>query len=113
MQDATKDIRTNLYAGYVDPLPAKRLANLIGTIKAVLIALVALGTLVAVVEITSSTYGGSVLLPILSGVVSATTIYVTFGWLEQTLRLLIGIAYNTAESADLVPEPDADPGDRA
>lgn len=86
------------YAGYVDTRLAHRLASTINTCKVILIALIAVGAI-----------GGSVVAPTelavafgLYGAVCAVSIYVTFGWLEHTLRLLIGIAFNTAEGADLI-----------
>ena len=97
MGDTWKSEKAAPYAGYVDVLPAKRLANAIGTVKAVLMGLTVLG---AVLLLGSSPDAGVV--AVLWAVVAISTIYVTFGWLEQTLRLLIGIAYNTAESADLM-----------
>ena len=98
MAETTREFRANPYAGYVDVLPAKRLANAIATIKAVLIGLSLLGTILLILLMGSN----AVVVVIVYGFVSAVLIYVTFGWLEQTLRLLIGIAYNTAESADLM-----------
>lgn len=103
MGEQMKGFRANPYAGYVDVMPAKRLANAIGTIKAVLIGLVLLVTVLAAANIGSDVF----VLVLVYGVVSAVSIYVTFGWLEQTLRLLVGIAYNTAETADLMA-PDED-----
>ena len=102
MADTTREFRANPYAGYVDVLPAKRLANTISTVKAVLIGLVVLGTILLVLLMGSD----AVVLLVVYGFVSVVSIYVTFGWLEQTLRLLIGIAYNTAESADLMAPDD-------
>ena len=102
MAETTREFRSNPYAGYVDVLPAKRLANAIATVKAVLIGLAVVGSVL--VGISS---GGTLLVVIIYGVVSVVSIYVTFGWLEQTLRLLIGIAYNTAESADLMAPEDS------
>ncbi len=85
------------YAGHVDVVPAARLANTIGTVKLVLVVLVA----VVSVLVAATSYAG--LFPLIWGLVVALSIYITFGWLEQTLRLLIGIAYNSAESAGLGP----------
>lgn len=98
MAETTREFRANPYAGYVDVLPAKRLANAISTIKAVLIGLAVLGSILLTLSLGSD----AVLVVLIYGVVTVASIYVTFGWLEQTLRLLIGIAYNTAESADLM-----------
>lgn len=97
MGDTWKSEKANPYAGYVDVLPAKRLANAIGTVRTVLMALVALGAVFLILNAP-----GLELLAVLYALVALGTVYVTFGWLEQTLRLLIGIAYNTAESADLM-----------
>ena len=102
MAETTREFRANPYAGYVDVLPAKRLANAIATIKAVLICLAVLGS----VLLASSLGSDAVFIVIIYGFVSVVSIYVTFGWLEQTLRLLIGIAFNTAESADLMAPED-------
>lgn len=102
MAETTREFRANPYAGYVDVLPAKRLANAIATIKAVLIGLAVLGSIL----LASSLGSDAVLIVIIYGFVSVVSIYVTFGWLEQTLRLLIGIAFNTAESADLMAPED-------
>ena len=102
MADTTREVRANPYAGYVDVVPAKRLANAIATVKAVLIGLAVLGSTLLALSLGS----GMVLVVIVYGFVSVVSIYVTFGWLEQTLRLLIGIAFNTAESADLMAPED-------
>ena len=102
MAETTREFRANPYAGYVDVLPAKRLANAIATVKAVLIGLSVLGTVLLTFFMRSE----AVVVVIVYGFVSVVLIYVTFGWLEQTLRLLIGIAYNTAESADLMAPGD-------
>ncbi len=98
MGETIREFRAHPYAGYVDVLPAKRLANAIGTVKAVLIGLVVVGTLV----VAFGSGSNAVILVLLYGLVTSVSIFVTFGWLEQTLRLLVGIAYNTAESADLM-----------
>jgi hypothetical protein len=102
MAETTREFRANPYAGYVDVLPAKRLANAIATVKAVLIGLSVLGTILLTFFMRSE----AVVVVIVYGLVSVVLLYVTFGWLEQTLRLLIGIAYNTAESADLMAPDD-------
>ena len=102
MAETTREFRANPYAGYVDVLPAKRLANTIATVKAVLIGLSLLGTILLILLMGSD----AVVVMIVYGFVSVVSIYVVFGWLEQTLRLLIGIAYNTAESADLMAPDD-------
>ena len=99
MGETIRQFRANPYAGYVDVLPAKRLANTIGTVKVVLIGLVVIGSAITAANVGSD---GAGLLVLVYGFVSAVSVYVTFGWLEQTLRVLIGIAYNTAESADLM-----------
>jgi hypothetical protein len=84
-----------------DTRPARRLAGTIGTIRTVLLGLVGLGVLL--VSFTAGyPVGVRAAVPVLIGVwiygvISAATIYVLFGWLEHTLRLLIGIAHNTAD----------------
>lgn len=83
------------HAGFVDVGPARRLANAIATAKTVLIVIAAGGAVLGTIG------GGAVVL--LFGFVAIVSIYVTFGWLEHTLRLLVGIAFNTAEAADLEP----------
>src|SRR5688572_9508321 len=103
MAETAREFRANPYAGYVDVLPAKRLANAIATVKAVLIGLAVLGSILLAMSLGS----GAVLVVVIYGFVTVVSIYVTFGWLEQTLRLLIGIAYNTAESADLMNPEDS------
>lgn len=87
-------------AGYVDTRSARRLANTIGMLKTVLISLIALCTALGAMA------NGGVLavMVLLGGAVSAGCVYVTFGWLEHTLMLLICIAYNTAERAHLIPQ---------
>ncbi|WP_457189274.1 hypothetical protein [Nocardioides sp. P5_E3] len=63
--------------------------------------LIALGALVG--GLMSGTAIGFGIL-VVYGAVSALAAYVIFGWLEQTLELLIGIAFNTAEGAKLIEE---------
>lgn len=87
-----------LPAGYVDVLPAERLANLIATARTALVVLV-----LVVGIVLGVTSGASLWPPVLVGLAAALTIHVTFGWLEQTLRLLVGIARNTAEAAGVGP----------
>ena len=83
----------------MDVLPAKRLANAIAT----LICLAVLGS----VLLASSLGSDAVFIVVIYGFVSVVSIYVTFGWLEQTLRLLIRIAFNTAGvPADLMAPED-------
>lgn len=106
MGDTWKSEKANPYAGYVDVLPAKRLANTIGTVKVVLMVLAALGPVALLFASPELA-----VLAILYGLVAVGIIYVTFGWLEHTLRLLVGIAYNTAESADLMAVVDEDEPD--
>ena len=89
-------------AGYVDTQPVRRLANTIETLRGLLLLLTALGT---VGWMIASGNCWLAVMFLLYGVISGVTIYVFFGWLEQTLRLLTGIAYNTAFSADLMTDP--------
>ena len=91
------------HAGYVDIHSAQRLANTINTIKTVLIALIVIGPLAGAIALGTST----AVVIVLYGAVTAVAVYVLFGWFEHTLRLLIGIAFNTAEGADLI-EHDSD-----
>lgn len=92
-----------------DTRPARRLAGTIGTVKTVLLVLVGLGVLLLSVTVAypaGARAAGPVLVVVWAhGVISAATIYVLFGWFEQTLRLLIGIAHNTADSPGLF-DPD-------
>ncbi|MBC2934355.1 hypothetical protein [Nocardioides sp. zg-1228] len=90
----TPRIAAEPYAGHAYVLPAKRLANAIGTAKILFIAMAVLG---AVLNLGSD--AAPVL--VLWAFVAVVSIYVTFGWLEETLRLLVGIAHNTAGTAAL------------
>lgn len=85
--------------GYAVIWPATRVANTISSISLLLIALVVLSS----VGIAVSAGGGAALVVLIYAAMVSLLIYVTSGWLEQLLRLLIGIAYNTAEGAGLMP----------
>ena len=98
MEDALK------HAGYAVVRPATRLANTISSLTYVLIFLVAIST----IGIAVAAQGEFAFVVVVYGAMLAISLYVTFGWLEQTLRLLIGIAYNTAEGADLMPTTEDD-----
>ena len=81
-----------------DTRPARRLADTIEMLKRLLLALVVVGVGLGVV----AGLNGGVLVMLVSalyGLVAAATIYVMFGRFEHTLRLLIGIAHNTADAA--------------
>lgn len=86
-------------AGFVDVGPARRLASAIDTIRVLLMILAGVGTLAGV----ANADGAFAAIVLIYGLVAVVSIYVTFGWLESTLRLLVGIAYNTAEAANLEP----------
>lgn len=90
----------------VDTRPARRLAGTIDTVKRLLLALVLLGTGLAVVAGIGTADEGGLFLAfgaLLYGLIVAVSIYVTFGWFEHTLRLLVGIAHNTADAAGFTP----------
>ncbi len=86
-------------AGLVDVGLARRLANAIGTAKVVLMVICGLAVLAAML---SSPTEAAIVFAVW-GVVSIVSIYVLFGWFEYTLRLLAGIAVNTAGAATLEP----------
>jgi hypothetical protein len=90
----------------MDTRPARRLAGTIASVKTLLLFLVGLGILIVVgAGLWTADDGGLVLAlgGLLYGLISAVSIYVTFGWLEHTLRLLVGIAHNTADAAGFEP----------
>lgn len=93
-------------AGHTDVQAAAKLANLIATARVAMVMLV----LVAGVVLGAM---ASDLLVVVGGLVVAVALHVNFGWLEQVLRLLIGIAYNTAEAAGIGPRTSADESVRA
>ncbi len=91
----------------MDTRPARRLADTIDTVKRLLLALVLLGTAIVVFAgFGNADDGGAVLaiVGLIYGAISAVSIYVLFGWFEHTLRLLIGIMHNTADTAGFQPE---------
>ena len=59
MAETNREFRANPYAGYVDVLPAKRLANAIATIKAVLIGLSLLGTILLIAALLAASFWGA------------------------------------------------------
>lgn len=79
---------------------ATRLVYIIGLLKWFALGAIALGVLGATV--LSFAGGGDHLGPAISlvvwvyGIVAAIGVYVTMGWLQQTLLMLVGIAKNTA-----------------
>lgn len=93
-------------AGYCDTKPARRLIKTIALLQGLSLVLIALGTLLAAFA-ASASGGGFVILVLLYGAIAGVSTFVVFGWLEQTLELLVGIAFNTAEGADMMDlEPD-------
>jgi hypothetical protein len=91
-------------AGFVDTRPARRLANNIESLKSLLLILTALATIGGMIGVGGDAPGLAIIFAIY-GVISGVSIYVFFGWLENTLRLLTGIAYNTAFSAGVMAGP--------
>jgi hypothetical protein len=87
------------HPGLVDVGLARRLANAIGTAKAVLMAIAGVAVLAAML---TSPPAAAIAFAV-CGVVSIVSIYVLFGWFEYTLLLLVGIAINTAGAATLEP----------
>jgi len=86
--------------GSVSTGGATRLVYVIGLLKWVALAVIALG----VVGGTALSFaGGDQFGPAISlivwvyGLVGAVAVYVTMGWLQQTLLMLVGIAKNTAK----------------
>jgi hypothetical protein len=89
--------------GSVSTGGATRLVYVIGLLKWTALIVIALG----VVGVTAlalaggdadAAYGPAVsLLVLVYGTVAALAVYVTMGWLQQTLLMLIGIAKNTAK----------------
>ncbi len=86
--------------GSVSTSGATRLVYVIGLLKWLALAVIAIGVLGAT---TLSLAGaGNELGPAISllvwvyGIISAVAVYVTMGWLQQTLLMLVGIAKNTA-----------------
>jgi hypothetical protein len=87
-------------AGYCDTRTAQRLTNTIFSIRIVLTSLIVLMSARAA-YIAYEAESSLLLLVIGVGAMMALSVYVTFGWLEQTLVLLIGIAHNTAQEANV------------
>jgi hypothetical protein len=87
------------HPGLVDVAMARRLAHAIGTAKAVLMAITGVAVLAAMLSSSSA----AAIAFAVCGVASIVSIYVLFGWFEYTLRLLVGIAINTAGAATLDP----------
>ena len=88
----------------VNTRSAQRLAHTIGTLRSVLIVLViTVATAVAVTAPADSL----VILSLVYGAAAAICVYVTFGWLEHTLSLLVDIAHNTADRAQPLRHPES------
>ena len=87
--------------GSVNTGGAIRLVYVIGLLKWFALGAIALGVLGA----TAVGFAGSgdqlgptiSLLVWMYGIVAAVAVYVTMGWLQQTLLMLVGIANNTAK----------------
>jgi hypothetical protein len=89
--------------GAVNTGAATRLVYTIGLIKWVVLALIAGAVLIATVFSTSDQNpfaGVLVFVMWIYGLVSALSVYVFLGWLQQTLLMLVGIAKNTARGSD-------------
>ena len=86
--------------GSVNTGGATRLVYVIGLLKWFALGAIALGALGAT---ALGFAGGDQLGPAISllvwmyGIVAAVAVYVTMGWLQQTLLMLVGIAKNTAK----------------
>lgn len=83
----------------VSTAAATRLAYTIGTIKWLILGLIALGVVggTAIGLAGDTQLGGAISVAIwLYGAVAGLGVYVVLGWLQQTLLMLIGIARNTA-----------------
>lgn len=87
-------------AGSVSTGGATRLIYVIGLLKWFALGFIALGVIGATA--LGFTGGGNQLGPAISlvvwvyGILAAVAVYVTMGWLQQTLLMLVGIARNTA-----------------
>ena len=87
--------------GSVSTGGATRLVYVIGLLKWFALAVIALGVVGA--SALAFAGGGDQLGPAISlavwiyGIVGAIGVYVTMGWLQQTLLMLVGIAKNTAQ----------------
>jgi hypothetical protein len=87
--------------GSVSTGGATRLVYVIGFLKWIALAVIALGVLGAT-ALSLAGGDGSLgpalsLLVLVYGTVAALAVYVAMGWLQQTLLMLIGIAKNTAK----------------
>lgn len=87
--------------GSVNTGAATRLVYVIGTLRWIALIVIAVGVAGAILMAFA---GGGVeigsafsLLALVYGAVAAIAVYVTMGWLQQTLLMLIGIAKNTAK----------------
>jgi hypothetical protein len=87
--------------GSVSTGGATRLVYVIGMLKWIAMVVIALGVAGAAALALAggdSSFGPALsLLVLVYGVVAALAVYVTMGWLQQTLLMLIGIAKNTAK----------------
>ncbi|RYU14816.1 hypothetical protein [Nocardioides iriomotensis] len=86
--------------GAVSTGAATRLVYVIGLLKWIALAVIAVGVLGATaLSLAGQNPFGDAISLIISvyGVVAAISVYVTMGWLQQTLLMLIGIAKNTAK----------------
>ena len=86
-------------SGNVDTRAARRLADTIGMMKVVLISLIVVVTALGAMADS----GFVTIMFLLCGTVAAVFVYAVFGFLEQALLLLSGIADNTADRAHLLP----------
>ena len=89
--------------GSVNTGAATRLVYTIGLIKWVVLALIAGAVLIATAFSASdqNPFAGALVLVVwVYGLVSALSVYVFLGWLQQTLLMLVGIAKNTAKKSE-------------
>ncbi len=75
---------------------ARRLARIIGAIKIILLGLVTIVYLFALLSATELS-----LVNVVAGAFSLLSIYVLFGWFEQTLLMLILIAEHTSAAPEV------------
>ncbi|KRF37099.1 hypothetical protein [Nocardioides sp. Soil805] len=87
---------TNLQAPHDPTAQAERLVTTIGAIRTLLLVLTGLATVVGAVGGLAADVPGVALVALLYGTISGLTIYVLFGWFQQTLAMLAGIFRNTA-----------------
>ena len=88
-------------AGSVGTGGATRLVYTIGIIKWVMLAVIVVGVLGGTMLslVGDNPFGGALSLFVwVYGAVAALSIYVTMGWLQQTLLMLVEIAKNTANN---------------